>query len=95
MRATRIRLHYAGIGQAMHHHEVRRALRKRAQGIAQRARGIANAEGVEASISVEEGVRPKGRRYARVVSDRADAEWGNRNEVRRNILGRAANLPTQ
>ncbi|WP_263251632.1 hypothetical protein [Saccharopolyspora rosea] len=70
---------------------VRAALRQRAQAIAGRARGIAATETPGASITTEEGTRPRGRTYARVASDDPEGEYGTQTRERRRVLGRAAN----
>lgn len=47
------------------------------------------------SLHIDTGARPKGRGYARVVADSDDAEaveWGDREIVRRRILGQAAGI---
>lgn len=69
---------------------VRAALRARAQAIAGRARGIAATETPDASITTDEGTRPRGRTYARVTSDDPDGEFGTEKRKRRRVLGRAA-----
>lgn len=48
-----------------------------------------------AALVVEDGVRPKGRPYSRVVADRDDAakyEFGDDNTARYRILGRASGV---
>lgn len=48
-----------------------------------------------ASLRVEDGVRPKGRSYSRVIADDPNAtavEYGDNDTERRRILGRAANV---
>lgn len=64
-----------------------------AERIAAAATGIANAEQVDTEITVETGVRPGGRGYARVTSSNADAEHGTAATPRRRVLGRAAGMP--
>lgn len=66
-----------------------------ARAIAGTADAIAKAEGVDTEITVEEGVRPQGRPFARVTSSNADAEHGTAATPRRRVLGRAAGLPTE
>ncbi|QDH85053.1 hypothetical protein SEA_DARDANUS_16 [Gordonia phage Dardanus] len=69
---------------------VRTAVNQRAQAIAARARGLNSAEGGSANITVDSGVRPRGRAFANVVSDRPDEEHGSETTPRRAILRRAA-----
>lgn len=48
-----------------------------------------------ASLHIETGARPKGRGFARVIADSADAaalEWGDSVTERRRILGQAAGV---
>lgn len=68
---------------------VRAAALAKAQRVAARAQQITDSEGGEATISVETGIRPKGRAYAYVVSDRPDEEYGTQNNPRVRALGRA------
>lgn len=88
---------YAGIGDVMRSDEVRAALHDTAEQVWARAKsfaGEAKLDAYEASLRVEDGTRPKGRPYSRVVADDASAEaieWGDTHVVRRRILGRAAN----
>ncbi|QQM15106.1 hypothetical protein SEA_TINALIN_17 [Gordonia phage TinaLin] len=62
-----------------------------ARRIAARAQALNNAEGGTATISVVSGVRPKGRAFTNVVSDRPDEEHGTDKTARRAVLRRAAN----
>ncbi|ANA85562.1 hypothetical protein PBI_HUFFY_16 [Gordonia phage Huffy] len=62
-----------------------------ARRVAARARAINDAEGGSATISVESGVRPRGRSYVNVKSNRADEEHGTETTTRRAALRRAAN----
>lgn len=89
---VRVVQNYAGIGEVMRLPKVRAALRSQAGGIAAKARSLDAAEGGDATISVEEGTRPRGRPYARAVSDDADGEFGTSKTARRRVLGRAANI---
>ncbi|WP_431980009.1 hypothetical protein [Streptomyces qinglanensis] len=88
----------AGIGEVMRSAPVRRALRQAADVVEPRAKSLARAEVSDEfadAIRVEEDTRPKGRPTARVIADRDDAEaveWGDTNQERRRILGRAANV---
>jgi hypothetical protein len=92
---VRVKQSYEGIGEVMRLPQVRAALRKQAEGIAARARSLDRSEGGDATISVVEGTRPRGRAFARVVSDDVDGEFGTSKTARRRTLGRAANLPTE
>lgn len=78
------------IVQAMQAPSTRAALREKAEKIASKARGIASSEGVDMSVDVSEGTRPKGRPYARVSSPNVDQEVGTQFVPKRRILGRAA-----
>lgn len=72
--------------------KVRAALRVHAQAVASRADQIAAAEAYEFNGRVEEGTRPRGRPFARVISYDADQEFGTWGKKRRRILGRAADI---
>lgn len=69
------------------------AVRKRVDQVAARvgarAQAITDREGGKARIRVEKGLRPKGRYQARVISDRADEEYGSEKQKRIRPLGRA------
>lgn len=90
--AVRVELYYDGIGDVMRMNQVRAALHTHASGIAGRARGLSEGERVTSSIATESGTRPKGRSYARVVSDAVHAEFGSAKTPRRRLLARAAGL---
>lgn len=77
------------IREVMQSDPVREALRKRRDRIAQRAQVIADNEDVDANVRTEEGTRPRGRPYARVLAD-AEQEFGTSRVARRRVLGRAA-----
>lgn len=62
---------------------------KVAQPKAARAQAITNAEGGKARITVQSGIRPGGRAYANIVSDRPDEEYGTASTPRIRALGRA------
>lgn len=64
-----------------------------AERIAAATVGIAAAEEVDTTVTVETGTRPGGRGYARVTSSNADAEHGTAATPRRRVLGRASGLP--
>jgi len=73
--------------------KVRKALADRARAIAARADQLATQPpAYEMNAKVEEGIRPKGRPYARVISYDADQEFGTYGIKRRRILGRAADI---
>jgi len=88
---------YEGIGELMRSADVRAALHDTAEQVWARAKsfaGEAKLDAYEASLRVEDGTRPKGRPFSRVVADDASAEaieWGDTHVARRRILGRAAN----
>ncbi|MFC5992947.1 hypothetical protein ACFQE5_01830 [Pseudonocardia hispaniensis] len=87
--ATRFTVHFEGVGEVMRAPGVRAELRAAAGRVAGRARSIAAAEGVAASITTSDGTRPRGRPYSRVASDRPDAEFGSSKSARLRVLGRA------
>lgn len=74
--------------------KVKAALQERARLIAETAQRIAEAEAGEGEgvpkFTVETGVRPRGRGYARAISNDPDAEFGTWVTTRRRYLGRAA-----
>lgn len=88
---------FGGIGELMRSEQVRAALHDAAIPILVRAKalaGQAKLDEYEKSLRIEDGVRPKGRPFSRVVADYQDAtafEWGDTNKGRRRILGEAAN----
>lgn len=86
---ARVQLYYDGMGEVMRLDEVRSALAARAEGIAGRARSLSASENVTSSIGTESGTRPRGRSFARVVSDAAAAEFGSAKTPRRRLLWRA------
>lgn len=90
MARVRIELYYDGIGAAMRLSPVRTALRRQAESITARARGLS--ENPNATITTESGTRPRGRPYARTVSDAVEEEWGSAKTPRRRTLARAAGL---
>lgn len=69
---------------------VRIALNRQARLIAAVAANIAKSENVDTSISVEDGTRPLGRPYSRVVSSDGEGEFGSSRRRRHRVLGRAA-----
>lgn len=94
----RFRPDYKGIGVLMRSREVRDELPPVAEAVRDRAKAIANSAGdsdLADSYRVEEGTRPRGRPYARIITDheRAEgAEYGDEGVDRLRILGRAANV---
>lgn len=72
------------------HPEVRVALNRQARLVAAVARNIAQAEDVDTAITVEDGARPLGRPYSRVVSSDGEGEFGTSRRRRHRVLGRAA-----
>lgn len=95
--ATELVVDFEGIGELMRSEQVRAALHDAAVPILARAKalaGQAKLDEYEKSLRIEDGVRPKGRPFSRVVADHPDAtafEWGDTNTSRRRILGEAAN----
>lgn len=83
---------YEQLGHVMRSQMVRRKLAEVADGIAQRAQGIADADvaddAEDIQIGREDGTRPKGRPYARVTAPLAQ-EYGTPKVARRRILGQA------
>ncbi|MBB3040146.1 hypothetical protein [Hoyosella altamirensis] len=69
---------------------VQRGCRVKAETIAKRAQAITNSEGGEANITVQSGVRPKGRAFSYVVTDRPDEEYGGKTAKRTSAVTRAA-----
>jgi hypothetical protein len=72
------------------HPKVKRAATDIARGIAHRARALEQGREHPARITVETGHRPKGRFYARVVSNDPHGEFGTAKTPRRSTLARAA-----
>lgn len=68
---------------------VRKRLRLVADQIAARTRANLAAAGSEATVTVEEGTRPKGRAYARVVHNDPFGEYGTEDIPKHRALGRA------
>lgn len=69
---------------------LQRALRAKAQQIADRAQSITNAEGGSAQITTEFGIRPGGRARVNVVSSDAEEEFGRQGKKATRAIGRAA-----
>lgn len=76
--------------QIMRNPKVQADIRAVAVRKASRARAITEAEGGEAEITVETGIRPAGRAYSNIVSNRPDEEFGTSKTARRRALGRAS-----
>lgn len=88
--ARPFRLPREALVQAMQSKPVRRSLRDRARPVADRYNQFAQADGSDLRARIEEGTRPKGRPYARVVVDGgAGEEYGDSKTTRRRRLGRA------
>lgn len=87
-----------GIGESSVEAAVDPIMEKAAQQIMDRAKQIAQSEGMAAyadALRVDEGTRPKGRGYRRVIADTGDAtalEHGDTGKARLRILGRAAGI---
>jgi hypothetical protein len=96
--AVRVQLNYAGIREVQQLPVVRAALSARSRPIAARARSIAAGQGSRAiadSITTEDGTRPKGRSYSRVVSRPTAEVQRDRTATptaRRRVLARAADI---
>lgn len=69
---------------------VKAACAAKAARLAARAQQITASDGGEAKITVESGIRPKGRAFTNVVSDSRDEEYGTQSTPRIRALGRAA-----
>lgn len=89
--AVRVEVSDRTVGDAMRTATVRKALKKKADQKQARAEAIARAEAVALDSQVVEGIRPRGRPYARVQTTNVGQEWGDRHTERKRILGRAAN----
>lgn len=87
---SKIRISREWVQQAMQSPGVKKQLRAKADQVADRARTLANAEGVPMDIDVTEGQRPGGRPYANVRADNVAQEFGDDVTPRFRILGRAA-----
>ncbi|WP_394621299.1 hypothetical protein JNUCC0626_20040 [Lentzea sp. JNUCC 0626] len=88
---TRVRISHDLFRQVVDLPAVRATLARTAREVAARAQALARQENAEATISVEDGTRPKGRSYSRVVADDyADHEFGTAKRKRTRLLGRAA-----
>ncbi len=86
----RMRVSSELIEAAMTSVATRARLAQVADRMASRAESLASAEGVRMEVSREDGTRPKGRPYSRVVSDNPGQEWGTSKTGRARIMGRAA-----
>lgn len=91
---TRVQLYHDEIGRMMELPQVRGALVVQANRIAAAAKGLAGSGEVADTIFVEDGTRPKGRPFARAVSDpgRFSQRMPGKRD-RRAILQQAADLP--
>jgi hypothetical protein len=68
---------------------VRKRLRFVADRIAARTRANLASADVDATVTVEEGTRPKGRSYARVMHNDKYGEYGTEDIPKHRALGRA------
>jgi hypothetical protein len=75
--------------QAMLSHQTRAKLRQVAERIATTARAMGQADQLDATLTVTEGTRPKGRPYARVTMAGGDDEFGKSGVPRRRTFARA------
>jgi hypothetical protein len=88
---------YSGIGELMRSDEVRQALAHTSEEMLPIAQGLAaqaNLPAYAAALRVEDGTRPKGRPFSRLIADDPDAtaiEHGDTHVPRRRILGQTAN----
>lgn len=94
MTVTRVQIYQQEIPRILGLPKVRAALRQQADRIAASAKSLAGSGEVSNTIFVEEGTRPKGRPFARAVSDpaRFSARMPGKRD-RRAILQQAADLP--
>jgi hypothetical protein len=90
---------FSGIGEtSVLAAEIDAAIQHTAEQILETAHALAQDAGLTAyaaSLHIETGARPKGRGYARVVADADEAaarEWGDSDNDRLRILGRAAGI---
>lgn len=87
---AQVRISNETIVQAMQSQKVRDALSARRNVARRKAEQIMDSEQVDGTLTVEDGTRPRGRPYARLLLDNSDQEWGTGNAERRRVLGRAA-----
>lgn len=81
------------VRQAMVHPIVLAALEDKARAIQGRAEAEYSALGIaNADVELTTGVRPKGRPYARVSTNKVDEEWGTYTVPKRRILATAAGM---
>jgi hypothetical protein len=91
---------YSGVGEIMRDEAVLAALHTTAAEILPKAVSLAEAATLPeyaAALRVEDGIRPKGRPFSRVIADDPQAtavEYGDGHVPRRRILGQAANSVT-
>lgn len=72
---------------------VRAELARTARALAATARALAQQDDADTDITIEDGTRPKGRTFSRVVSSNYDdSEWGTAQRKRTRALGRAAGM---
>lgn len=92
---AQVRISRKTVFDAMQSEPVRKALKTRADKIQGRAEQLKSSEenlSSDARVWVEEGTRPKGRPFARVLCDDADQEHGTYSTPKIRLLGRAAGL---
>lgn len=82
---------YLRVQRALQSPGVRRKLREVADRKLRAAQSIAASEGHTGPIWREDGTRPKGRPYSRIIV-RASDEFGDSETKRRRLLGRVINL---
>lgn len=85
----KLEVSYEFVTRAMNQPGVLQGLRGTAERIRKRAQGMADAEGVDMKVTIEEGKRPGGRPYVDVVGDNAEQEYGSSKVQKLRILGRA------
>ena len=92
---AQVRISRKIVVEAMQSEAVRKALKGRADKIAARAERLKSSEenlSSDVRIWVEEGTRPKGRPFAKVLCDDVDQEHGTYTTPKIRLLGRAAGL---
>ena len=78
------------VRQLMRNRGIRRQLSAVGRRVAARAQAISDNEGGTARIELVEGIRPKGRSFVNVVSDKPAEEYGTEDTPRIRAIGRAA-----
>ena len=85
-----VRVSRETVFKAMQSNPVRAALKAKADKIASRANSMKPSP--DTKVWVEEGTRPKGRPYGRVLCDDVDQEYGTADTPKIRLLGRAAGI---